>query len=1037
MFWVEDHQRRAPSLATAALGFFAAVSCSSARPAEEYPKTGLADGVVTLEPTPSPGVYLYRPRAGDVRDATERRVASYHVVLGNSGQRWLRGKKGELVAAQQLAPEPLIEVGKSDGELPYWYLGQSGRVYRSATVLGVFDAESVTTPPEVLVRVTTGSGVILGVNVGGRLLRSVDQGQSWSQVNVAGRVVDAALLPSGVGLVLTSPETYHQTRDAGATWEPILVNPFGGLRLEPEEGGIDALGVLGRRRWTPERPTEFKPNSRNPTHPEVDPTRLQRFASANAITNGSAVLDQHFYQEVESLGSEVVLWRGKVTEVLERAPVAVNGCREPHLSGGRDALFLICGAIPGKVSLLRVYKSTDEGKNFVEEPYKLRGDGNWLTVLPWRGHFVWTGICDPEAEPTGCVPSGVYRAQPSGDKTAFHELRLLGLSGVALAMTVAPVSGRLLVFGATNKGDELTLYAGDDPAAPFELSPLRDVRLPRSSGAMVVSRPAWGEDGYVAATVMETRNGNTQLVVADEQGQVLHVRPGPNNGNHVSGVGMRALAVDARSSEIWESVDGGERWQTLGRAPTEFCPSARQQICDVSLACFAQGCLLGDQLTRLGWSGQSGQLDAPPELVFPKPKVELQTPIVCRVTDDAGWKVVPGGQIPEATGAALGDVDWFTHHVDWAKASVSAYEMDYAVGDNATLREEVVFERQADPAKWVVFSSSQTEGVAALRGKVDGGALDVAWRNLFRSTKTHRWPLRANQASATDRWTHTPTRALARAGQPGLLSIAAGGIFVRPGIDERLAKTWLVRENGATRELPPLIWTEIAATGRTEMSQVGETPLALKLFRNGSALVRARPFDDVWQLGAVSVGVDEPGRFNLHQSYDLGYYQGQPHYHLWQVGETSEAWLFPLQEQGPVLGQPIAAATQATLGPEDEPQVCDAEARKSARVVAPAEGKTMHPIVVRHNSEPTKLYLTRNAVLYGLRDEACVAVYEGEAVVRTKSEEAQVLVRPERGQPSWMFRRAAGEPAFEYRPITCEFDVNEPIPSDVLGLLDD
>src|SRR5690606_2532804 len=103
------------------------------------------------------------------------------------------------------------------------------------------------------------------------LTRSAAQGHTWSQVNTPGRVADVALLPNGAGLMLTSPETYHHTRDAGATWEPIAVDPFGGLRLEPEEHGVDALGVLGRRRWTPERPTEFKPTSRNPTLAAIEP----------------------------------------------------------------------------------------------------------------------------------------------------------------------------------------------------------------------------------------------------------------------------------------------------------------------------------------------------------------------------------------------------------------------------------------------------------------------------------------------------------------------------------------------------------------------------------------------------------------------------------------------------------------------------------------------------------------------------------------------------------------------------------------------
>jgi hypothetical protein len=97
----------------------------------------------------------------------------------------------------------------------------------------------------------------------------------------------------------------------------------------------------------------------------------------------------------------------------------------------------------------------------------------------------------------------------------------------------------------------------------------------------------------------------------------------------------------------------------------------------------------------------------------------------------------------------------------------------------------------------------------------------------------------------------------------------------------------------------------------------------------------------------------------------------------------------------------------------------------------------MHPIVVRHNSEPTKLFLSRNAVVFGTRDDACLAAYEGESVSRVKAEELRVLARPQLNQPSWVFRRAAGDVAFEYRAMTCEFDANEPVPDEVTAMVAD
>lgn len=1034
-----------PALAlvfVAGTAFVTGAACSSARNVNDYPKTGLAEGVVTLEPAPSPGEFLYRPSQSDLRDAREQRVGEHRFLLGANGQRWLVGKDGALASAPELAPEPLLGAGASEGRTPYWFLGKSGRVYRATAPLGAFDPSAITQPPETLVRVTAGEQVILGLTTKGRLLRSSDRGHVWSQVNVRERVADVAITPSGVGLALVTPEAFLQTRDGGLSFEPLAAPTLGALRLEVYEGGIEVHGVLGQRRWSPEAPSKFEPMTPRVRQPSLGQAALETYASALAVANGTGLLQQRYYAELEGSAGDLVLWRGRASDPLEKLPVAVNGCREPKLAGSRERLFLICGAMAGKVSVLRVYRSTDEGRTFLEEPYKVRGDVSQLRAAAWRDSLVWSGICPPEAEPTGCTTSGVHFAALKDGKVSFHELSLLGLSGVAMAMTVSPTSDRLLVFGATNKGDELTLYSGADPFSSFDVQPLRGVRAPRQGATNVsVEVPAWGEDGFVSATVYDARLSQSQLVIADDRGHVLQVRSGPTDASYVSGVGMKALAIEPRSGNAWESLDGGERWQSIGRLPSELCAPTGQS-CELSVACFSHGCLISDELLRLGWGGQRPALEAPPDVALEKPKVTLQTPIVCRVAEDALWKTIPGGQIPEATGASLNDVDWFTHHVDWTNAAVTSFEMDYPSADGgartSVLREEVVFDKRSDAAEWVLFSSSQTEGVAALRGRVDSSSVEVAWRNLFRGTKTHRWPVKPSGATSADQWSHISTRYLARAGQPGLVSISAGGVFVRPGSDEFHARTWLVREDGETRELPPFDWSEIAASGRTEMSQVGATPLGLKLFRNGAVLVNATLEKGGWVTHAMSIGVDEPGRFNLHQSYDLGYLDGQPHYHLWQVGPgQSEGWLFPLAPGRSVLGSPIAVATQRTLGPGDEPRVCNSDERRGPRIVAPAESETMHPIVVRHNSEPTKLFLSRNAVVYGPREKACVAVYEGESVARAKSEELSVLVRPELRQPSWTFRRAAGDVAFEYRPMACEFDENEPIPDDVADLIDD
>src|SRR5690606_107233 len=91
------------ALVGAAALAWVAGACSSTRPVEQGVKAGLAEGVVTLEPAPSPGQFLYRPRLSDLREARETTVSGQRVLLGLGGQRWLFTEKAPLLAAGQLA----------------------------------------------------------------------------------------------------------------------------------------------------------------------------------------------------------------------------------------------------------------------------------------------------------------------------------------------------------------------------------------------------------------------------------------------------------------------------------------------------------------------------------------------------------------------------------------------------------------------------------------------------------------------------------------------------------------------------------------------------------------------------------------------------------------------------------------------------------------------------------------------------------------------------------------------------------------------
>ncbi len=486
------------------------------------------------------------------------------------------------------------------------------------------------------------------------------------------------------------------------------------------------------------------------------------------------------------------------------------------------------------------------------------------------------------------------------------------------------------------------------------------------------------------------------------------------------------MAVDARGNVAWESLDGGATWREVHPPLGSFCKSDDTN-CQVDVTCFDGGCLAAEGWLRLGWQGDAAVTQPPPDVTAPlKP---LPTPIVCKVADDATWRSVAGGELPDVSRASLNGVDWFAHNVDWTSAALTAHEMPASTdGSPQTMRTEAVFEPRSDANQWVVFSSHQTEGVAALRTRADSDVIDIAWRNLFSGHVTRR----ARLKNAGD-LVSSPTRFSTRAGQPGLVSIARGGIFVRLAAEEQGATTYFIRDNGEVRELSAVTWPSQLALGRTEMATVDDVPVALKLFRGGAVLARASIVDQAWKVDAMSVGLDERV-FQVKQSFELTYGQNGPLYYFWQESARgSQGTLFPMQSKGALLDTGVPAPTQRAVNATLEPRLCAArEMAAFPRIIAPRQDGVRYPVMVEHRSEPLRSFLTNFAVLYGPEDNACVAVFDADALTKAQGEEQTVLVRPEPRQASWLFRRVTGSNAFDYRPMSCRYDAAASLPNEVI-----
>jgi hypothetical protein len=107
----------------------------------------------------------------------------------------------------------------------------------------------------------------------------------------------------------------------------------------------------------------------------------------------------------------------------------------------------------------------------------------------------------------------------------------------------------------------------------------------------------------------------------------------------------------------------------------------------------------------------------------------------------------------------------------------------------------------------------------------------------------------------------------------------------------------------------------------------------------------------------------------------------------------------------------------------------------------PFQGGTRHPVVVTDSSEPMRVLLTGQAVMYGTSQEPCVAAFDAEVVsidpnVGTPEQERAIILTDDL-EHSWLFRTTYGtngEPSIEYRLMSCRFDPTLEPPPEIFSL---
>lgn len=1030
----------------------------------------LLSGVALAPAYATPAAWRYHPPTQAPVQA-ERLLGDGRVLLaGKRGERWVFDPRAHsLVAGASLAPEDLIAVLDTDGG--YCFVGQSGTSYEARDPLGKFLRSSA--PLEPLIRVSAALHTIIGIPADRSLARSTDGAASFNKVGPTGvAFADVELAGDGSGLALAIPEALWLTRDEGATWSLLPGKTHGALTVwQNRQGHLQVDTVFGPYHFA-DQPPRLEAGPDPSIAPELNAGLPPRGPDAAALADGRALIQGARYLEVSASPAhpaDYVLFEGPLDGKLESRPLLMlKDCRSARLAGFARYLELACfrgssdaGSVP-----VQFFRSDSAGRTFEVEPFTSAGNpAAFRFALGAGGALIASGLC---AQPgPGCGTGGVllrreapleeqpHKAAPTQPKTPRAKYDLFASATPSLADNALGVTfsldGRMsYVVGRRTKTGALAVFVSADGGRSFDVRDLDLVRADaededqyweHAQSSVRLESFAAAEDGSLSL-VLGDRRGRTVIVV-DDQGRMLSGSKPPEERALVAAVGMRAFALTPNSRKTWESMDGGVTWQALGRFPVALC--AGDNDCDVKLRCAPLGCVIGSEVSRIGWAGQGDDdVDSlPPPSTDPSPLTERKsrTPLACTL-DDPPWQTLPGVRdLPTARDSAAGRVSFVAIAGDPAHAAVS---MIHGLNNPRPHWETISLLAPTEhPSDYAVEVLDQVEGAAALRYRIpedpvkDGHLrnIEIGWDNALVGQVGHaRLPDGGMALPGDYENSERSHHAL-----PDLLSIGEGGLYLRlhhmPG---DLQETWFFDGRSSAR-IPPIKWPASASLpSRTEMARTENTHVPLRLFGRGAAVARARREGTDFVFDAETTALPDPGAFGQALSSNVAYLGNASGLYLEsrsRLSSRASAVFFPFRASGSVMGSGVAVPTQASLA--DKPSRCAAsELASTPRIDAAYLPGTRHAIVVTDNSDAPRLFLTSSAVLYGTPENPCATAFDAEelAIDGASLRHERVLLLLDDLEHTWLFRElpeASGAEIVQYRTLKCHFEADLEVPSDV------
>jgi len=976
----------------------------------------------------------------------------------------------------------------------FLFAAASGAIYPSKDALGTFGPARK--PPKKLHSVAAGKTAILGIDEQGVIQRTTDGGTTWNKVDVPasdGALLQIAMLPSGEGLALMAPQRLFMSTDDGASWKAMATPGIGARRVVADVNGDLMLeGLLAsaifRASPTPHLDKVARPASTELALPM--PTNEGALGYGDAVRTGKGAFVGTQYVEVVADPDNPTGWRFASLELGGKPKIRklheLDGCENVALAAHEKTVVLGCdtqaAAAPVKKKWgygggyggsyggyntyqLKLLKSVDGGATFKDDGVISASSLEkhmWLTP---DGALIIEGGCKKSRNEYACEESPPVIRIPGMPKVAkvtnsanlhFSNVSFSpnGLNAYALGHDS---SGRLLLLISQNGGKD------------FSRKPLPPVL---EEGKKSEALTAIGDNGAIdaendgAVTVIVSAGNKFLRFTTTDFGANIKGSVVPLEVDSLDLAGRRGLAYELSSGKAYETADAGASW-TQVPAPQH---DSNKGYPERAVSCGDYGCFLGDRATRVGWDiAKTGSASAP-IAAKPAPKLVARTPIHCTVSGE--WVSLGNTNVPGAGNAELGGgTRWVVPKRDpKTGAALAVVGAVNAKGVFETKEVSLFGKAEPDTATQIV---GQIEGAAAIRytfkrEKTDKKVaaipvvpppspyskvkkpypytpppppgpqilpkqtvdVEVAWY-LASTGKVHRATIKSVGPVDVAK-DILDQRALPSIARSGLISIAAGGVHVRPlasaGND---APLYFAREGGKIDKLP---WPDVptkdvagramnirldAARSGKRSVVFGTAPGGIQVFAAWTNEAGTAWESRGWGLWPVDNELKGDAHFRFFESGDKLYagfsFTGGE-------GIRSFGWAAPFTpDADPASAMPLP--TQSSM--PDPPRACTKDSQSGFRVLLPWEKGSRHPILV--NGEVAGLVLATNVAITRVTPGSppCTAAFDSYRELPRTADNHIAILAPDDLEHATLFRSkgwTADGPEVSYRPMSCKFE---------------